>query len=318
MRHLFPLSLLLFGASVCAFPAVDTGLLALVPSDAKIVASIDVEHARNSEFGQYMLNRINTENRSFDRFVQQTGFDPRRDLQSFMFASPASPSGDSTARFAILARGTFDPGRIRAAAKANGAVVQTYQGVDLILDKSNEEKTGFAFPDVGVAVMADVTTLRQIIANRSTPTTLDPTLQEMISKAGVGNDAWFASLLSGSFLANRLSQETKQPMQQAQALQSVLQSSGGIQFGDVVQLSFDAVTRSPKDATSLADVVRFVAGMVQMQRQNNARADILATALDQMNLTANGDAMHVSISLPEKSLEQLAELGPKPMHRHAQ
>jgi polyhydroxyalkanoate synthesis regulator protein len=100
-------------------------------------------------------------------------------------------------------------------------------------------------------------------------------------------------------------------MQRAQALQSILGASGGIRFGDVVQLSFDATARSAKDATSLADVLRFVASMIQTQRQNNQGADILASAFDNMVLTTNGDSMHVAISLPERSLEQLADMAPK-------
>ena len=106
-----------------------------------------------------------------------------------------------------------------------------------------------------------------------------------------------------------------------QALQSILESSGGIKFGATVDLTFDALTRSPQDATSLADVVRFLASMMQMQRQKDPRAAILANAFDNMNLTATADRLHLSMSIPEQSIEQLAELGPpKPgtsMHLHA-
>ena len=93
--------------------------------------------------------------------------------------------------------------------------------------------------------MADLTTLREIIGNRANATILDSTLQEMVSKTGSDNDAWFVCLTGGSYLSRHLNRETKQPMQ-AQALESVLRSSGGIRFGNEVQLSFDAVTRSPK------------------------------------------------------------------------
>ena len=321
MRPSILLSFAFLAATASVFGAVDNNLLALVPPGVKIISSIDVEHARSSQFGQYLLSRINSEDQHFQKLNQETGFDPRRDLQDFVFASTGSSGEDGQPRFAILARGTFDPNRIKAAAKANGAVLKTYQGVEMILDNSSQEKTGFAFPDIGVAVMADATTLRQIIANRANPTALEPAVQSMVSKIGPDNDAWFVSLMSGSYLTNHLAEETKQPIQQAQALQSILQSSGGIRFGDTVQLSFDAITRSPKDATSLADVVRFVASMIQMERQNDPRADILASSLDKMNLTTDADAIHVSISLPEKSLEQLAEvspLGSSAKHHHAQ
>lgn len=312
MRYILGFCALLLAGSFSAPAAVDSGLIALVPPGAKMVGAIDFERARNSPFGQFMLSRMKTDDVHFEEFIAQTGFDPRRDLQAIVFASSGSTGDKAASKFAILARGSFNASQIKATALAKGAVVQSYQGVDLIVPKSDAQPSGFAFLDGGVAVMGDLATLQQIIANRGVPSALDPQLQQQISSVGTANDAWFVSEMSGSFLADKLSQQTKQPMQRAQALQSVLGASGGILFGDPVQLSFDATTRSPKDATSLADVVRFGASMVQMQRQNDPRADVLASALDNMALTTDGNSLHLAFSVSEKNLEQLAEAAPKP------
>jgi hypothetical protein len=145
-------------------------------------------------------------------------------------------------------------------------------------------------------------------------------LQSKIDAVGSDNDAWFVSLTGGGFLARHIRQETgqdseKHPLQsQAQALERVTQSSGGIRLGTVNELTFDATTRTPQDATSLTDVVRFLASMVQMQRDKDPRAGIVASSLDGMQLETTGNAMHVTISMPEKSLEQLAALGPRAAH----
>jgi hypothetical protein len=308
MRTLITPSLLLVAASFSARAAVDSGLLALVPSGTKIMTSVDIERARSSNFGQYLLRRLNSEDQSFQQLVQKTGFDPRRDLQDFLFASPG-PTGDNTQqpKFAILARGSFDQDRIKAAAQTKGAVIQTYQGVDMFVNTSGRQKTGFAFPDVGVAVLADVETLQQIIGNRANPTVLEPELQQLISKAGTENDAWFVSLMPGSYLARHANQNKNPRAQQVQALQAVTESSGGLRFGSLIQLSFDAITRSEKDASALADVVRFLASFVQMQRQKDPHAELVASALDTMNLKTDGAAMHLGLSLPEKNLEQFAD-----------
>jgi hypothetical protein len=311
MRYIYPLCALLFAASFSAPAAVDSSLLALAPPGVKIIGAIDIGRARNSPFGQFLLSHMKTDDVHYQEFVGQTGFDPRRDLQSIVVASTASGMDQASARFAILARGNFDQNHIRAAALAKASAVVSYQGVELMVSQSGRQQTGFAFLDDGVAVMADLATLREIIANRGTPSVLDAPLQQQISNVG-NYDAWWASETSGSFIADQLSQQTKQPMRQAQALQSIVGASGGILFGDPVQFSFDVTTRSPKDAASLADVIRFVASMAQMQRQNDARADVLASALDNMTLAANGDSLHLAISMPEKNLEQLAEGAPRP------
>ena len=316
--YFFPL----FVAAAClpALASVDTALLALVPPGAKIVSGIDFDRARSSEFGQYMTAKIHSNDQDLEHFVSETGFDPRHDIQQMVFATTGPGENGNSSKFAILARGNFDADRITAAARTKGITPQAFHGVDLFVDKSQHDgPSAFAFLGDGVGVMGDSETVKQIISNRATATALDPALEAAISKVGADNDAWFVSFLSGGFLANHINahingdsanHEAKPQLAQAQALQSVLQSSGGIQFGSSIRVSFDALTRSPQDATSLADVVRFFASMVQMERQKDPRAGIAATALDNMNLATDGDAMHLSVSMPEKALEQLIESMP--------
>ena len=316
MRHVLS-SVLLLAASVPAFATIDSGLLALAPAGAKIISGVDVNRAKSSPFGQFILTKMNSEStdpnhQGFLEMTQLTGFDPRRDVQDVLFVSAGPlPDGSNTA-FGVLVRGNFDQSRIKSTLLAKGATVQPYQGVDVMLDKSSQGRSVFAFLDVDIAVMGDVATVQQMIANRSNPTALDPALQKMIAAVGANHDAWFASLGASSFLTDSFRQQAGGRVQ-PEALQSILQSSGGVAFGNIVQVSFDALARSPKDATSLEDVVRFGASMVQMQRQQNTGADMLAAALDNMTLTTSGSNVHLALSLPEAGIEQLAEL--KGQHR---
>ena len=308
MRHVFSCFFLTLAASFPGLAAIDTGLLALVPKDARLISSIDINQARNSQFGQYVLSKINNEDQSFKDMVDQTGFDPRRDLHDFVFATPGPSAAGATSSFALLVRGTFDESRIRAAARHNGSTIKNFAGIDLFLGPHNPDNA-FVFLNSGVAVMGDVATVEQILSNTAVGTGLDPALQTLVATVGANNDAWFASIMPGSYLANHVKQETNQPAA-GQALNAIVQSTGGIRFGDSVRLSFDAVARSAKDAQSLADVIRFLGSMVQLGREKAAGADILASAIDQMTLETNGNNLHVTLSLPEKSLEQLADMGP--------
>ena len=254
MRRFLLLPSLFVLGSASLFASMDSGLLSMVPPDATVVSSIDVMQARSSEFGQYLLNKTQSDNHDFADFVQQTGFDPRRDLRSLVFENSGPANGGAQSRFAILARGNFDSGRIMDVAKAKGAAVQTYGGVDLLLPHGDRQATAVAFPDPGVAIMADLVTIHRILANRAVPSTLDPALQQKIDQVS-NNDAWFVSLTGGSFLNRHIAGEKNGPPAQAmQALQSVLASSGGVRFGNTVDLTIDATARSPQDATSLADV----------------------------------------------------------------
>jgi hypothetical protein len=314
MRQSVLIAAFLFAGALSALASVDTGLLSLVPAEANIIGSVDVTRARNSEFGQYLLSKAQSEDRHFEEMMDQTGFDPRRDLEYLLFATGGPGAAGKPSSFAILARGNFDPERIRLLATAKGATIVTYHGLDMIVHPHDQgQQTAIGFPEVGVAVMADLDSLKHIIDNRAMPTTLDPSLQSKINNIGSNNDAWYVSLIGGGFLAGHMGTDGAP---QAKALEGVVQSSGGVKLGSMIETTLDAVTRSPQDAASLSDVIRFLASMIQMQRQKDARAGILASALDGMTLQNSGTAVHFVVSLPEKSLEQLAEAGPRFMGGH--
>ena len=301
--------------SLCLVPqapaAVDQGLLALVPESTVLLTGIDADVARNSDFGQFLLRRVNNEDDHFRKFVEDTGFDPRRDVQSFLFAGFGPHQGHGVSKFAVLARGTFDSNRILTAVKARNSVsTQSYAGVSIFVDRQHGSNNAFAFPEVGVAVMGDLGTVKEVLDHRATPSVLDPALLQRINNVATGNEVWFASLLSGSFFGNRIDLPAgNSQLKDSAVLQSVLQSSGGVHFGDQVRLSLDATTRSAEDAVSLTDVIRFVSSLVQTQRRSSSSAALIAPALDHMELRATGADVHVGLSLSEKSLELLAQSG---------
>jgi hypothetical protein len=299
----------LLASPLALFASIDQGLLALVPAETVVLSGVDATSAKNSQFGQYLLSRMNGSDSNFQSAMEQTGFDPRRDLQSFLFAGFGPRQTQGRSKFAVLARGTFDEQRIASAAQAkNGATAQPYGGVTLYVRQTrNGGSTAFAFPDTGIAVMGDLATVQKIIDDRSTPSTLDPGLLDRVNKVGSTNDMWFASLLSGTALGTNPGLLGGKQLNTSQALKSVLQSSGGVQFGSVVQVSLDATTRSPQDAGSLSDVIRFLANMIQTQGQTNPQTVLLAKALEGMTLQTSGSDVQVSFSMPEQDLEQLAQ-----------
>ena len=87
-------------------------------------------------------------------------------------------------------------------------------------------------------------------------------------------------------------------------VQGIEQASGGVVFGTTVQIAGEAVTKTDKDATALADVVRFLTGMVQMNRDKPEMAKF-AALLDTMSLQANANTLTFSLSVPEGDLEQM-------------
>ena len=293
--------------------SIDEGLLALVPADTVVLSGVDATSTKNAQFGQYLLGRMSTDNRDFERSMEEIGFDPRRDLQNFVVAGFGPRQTQGRSKFVILARGTFDQSQIGSAAlkRGNAAAPQLYGGLTLYVNKGRQLTTAFAFPDTGVAIMGDLASVQEIIDHRSSPSVLDPGLRQRVDQVGSKNDMWFASIVSGAAFGGAPIAIAGQQLNTSQALQSILESCGGILFGNVVNMSLDATTRSPQDAASLSNVIRFLGNMLQSQSSSDPQAAALANAIDGMNLQTQGNDVQVSLTLTEPELERLAQAGPK-------
>jgi hypothetical protein len=93
---------------------------------------------------------------------------------------------------------------------------------------------------------------------------------------------------------------------QGNVFESILQAYGGVKFGgENVALSAEAVTSSHKDAASLADIVKLLAGFLQTNRTKDATAAQVSSLLDTMNLQANGSTVTLQLNIPEPAMEQL-------------
>src|ERR1035438_9521444 len=106
--------------------AADPQLLNLVMPDAKVLAGVNVEQAKGTQFGQWVLNQMQTQDTQLQQLVVLTGFDPRRDVRELLVASDGVPGGKTGL---AVAKGTFDVSKITAAATLAGVVSEVYNGV---------------------------------------------------------------------------------------------------------------------------------------------------------------------------------------------
>ncbi len=99
-----------------SLPAADNGLLNLIMPGAKMVSGVDMDRARNSPLGQFVLSQMQKDDKDLNEFITTTGFDPRRDLHGVMMAG-IDPKQHGTGL--VVMRGSFDLTRIRAAEDAD-------------------------------------------------------------------------------------------------------------------------------------------------------------------------------------------------------
>src|ERR1700736_4789309 len=87
--------------TAAALQAADPALLNLVMPDATVMAGINVQKAKTTPFGQFLLTQMPTGS-GLTEFTTATGFDPRQDLTEVLMASNAQQHDGL-----VLARGTF-------------------------------------------------------------------------------------------------------------------------------------------------------------------------------------------------------------------
>lgn len=296
--------------------AADPELLRLVMPDAKVVAGLQVDRARNSPFGQFVLSRMQLEDESFKKFMRQTGFDPRRDVTEVMLASNWDQAAPQS-RWLVLARGTFHPEQISAAALANGGAITNFQGVDIVTGvrppkketdtAAAETQNGIAFFDTSNAVLGDIASVKGAIQRKKSSAVAGGPLVAKVRELSARNDFWFVTLVPLSEFAGVVPDPNLSGAMQGNLLAAVHEASGGIRFGDNVTISGEAVTRSDKDAQALVDVFKFLAGMVQLNSKQNKTAGQVSTLLDAMELKTEGNVMTLSLAIPEQQLEQILQ-----------
>lgn len=287
--------------------AADPQLLNLVMPDAKVVAGVNVDQAKTSPMGQYILTQVNAQsNTHLQQIASLTGFDPTRDVQEVLVATSANPN-EKTGLF--LARGVFDAARIGAAATSHGAKTETYGGANILTDPKGQ--VAFSFLSGNIVIAGDVANVKAAIDRQRTPSSLPAGVLVRVNQWSTSQDAWAVTTVPPTSLAPTSAMPPipglgPQQGQQGNALTGIQHAAGGVKFGANVVVSASAQAANATDATQLGDTVKLLASLAQLQANSDPNLLALARSL---NVTTNGAALNVSVSLPQDQLVALLKQG---------
>jgi hypothetical protein len=285
-----------------ALSAADPQLLNLVIPDAKVLAGVNVEQAKGTQFGQYVLNQLQTHDAQMQQLVALTGFDPRRDVSELLLSSDGV-AGSKTGL--ALARGTFDVAKITAAATVAGAATEVYNGFTILEDPKNKE-AGIVFLDATKVAAGDVPSVKGAIDRLKTPQPLPAAVTVKVNQWSLSQDAWGITTVPPDSLVPA-GQGTQNPM--FNVGKSVQAAAGGVKFGALVVFSGEAQCDTAENAKTLGDMIQLLINMAQMQ----ANLDPTAAALiKSVTVTASGNLMKIQASLPEDVFQQLLQAHKKP------
>lgn len=293
-------TLLCLAAGALLLPAADPELLRLVPADAKMIAGVDVDRAKNSAFGQRLMAQIKDDDKGFQEFLAATGFDPRRDLREVVVAGDQAQH-----KGLLLLRGTFDPSKIRASLLAKGATPATYQGVELWSTSGSKSGEGAAaILNTTLAILGTEDMVKGALDQRGAPSPLPASLSTKINAWSGNYDAWF--LASGPLGVNATKMGTLNGSANI-PIDSIQEAAAGVRIRADLEIAAETLMRSPQDATALADVVRFLASMVRMNAGKNGIDENAIRVLDTLQVSTSGATARLTVTVPEQSLEKVFE-----------
>lgn len=279
--------------------AADAGLLSLAMRDPSVVAGIDLDRAKNSPIGRKILADMKDDDKHMQQLLADTGFDPRRDLREIIVLSVGQAKPEQGL---VLARGSFDPTRIANFAKAQGATSSLYRGIEVWKGGKGGEG-GFAFLDNSIAILGgDAQVAAAIDRKLAGNGGLNQALAAKVATWSATNDAW---VISTEPIAGFGPFPNKGGSPQGLSVDSVQAANAGVRFGDLIEITAETTMRSDKDATALADVIRFMSSMVRMNQDKNKAPEAVVNMIDSMQLDTAGNVMKLRLSMPQADLEKM-------------
>jgi hypothetical protein len=301
-------------AGVLTASAADSQLLSMVMPDAKVLAGVNVDSAKGSPFGLYMLTQMQSNSTELQQLIALTGFDPTRDVHEVLAATSATPGG-KTPTGLVLARGNFDIAMISAAATAKGATIETYNGATIVEDP--KQMAGIAFLNSTLVVAGDIANVKAAIDRPSTGQALPGAVSAQVSQWSGNEDAWIVTtvplgaLMPSNTAAGATGAAGSNPMGNPMAgvMQQIQQMSGGVKFGNSVVGTAAIQADNAADATQLAATMQFLVNLIQMQ--SSQKSAQMASLAQGFSVNAQGTTVNVTITLPEAQFQQLFQMEKK-------
>jgi hypothetical protein len=296
----------LFATLVGAFTAsaADSQLLSLVMPDAKVIAGVNLDSAKSSTFGIYLISQLQANAAALQQLVTLTGFDPTRDLHEILAATNAVGVGAHTG--IALARGNFDVAKITALATLSGALTETYSGVTIIEDP--KQAGGAAFLDATLVVAGDIPAVKAAIDRPHSGQSLPSSVVALVNQWSSLEDAWVVTTVP-PYTLTPPSGVPSVPGLGANAqgiFQKILGAGAGVKFGTTVVLTVQATADNAQDATTLVQTLQLLVNIAQMQTGTNPNPNLTAL-LQGLSISAKGATLSITVSLPEAQIQQLVE-----------
>jgi len=287
---------LIASLAFCAGPsqAADSELLQFVAPDTRILIDIKVGRILNSPLGKEITPQLRATSPELQDILSKAKFDPTRDLEEILITGSGANSGPAL----MLARGNFDIAAIESFLPGSDKRTTMYEGAT-ILSNPGHGAGAVAFIGNSILIGGDsVQRVQAAIRRRGQPTALGSQLAAKVRALDGRYDIWGISLASlGSLRSSLPSNSNLQ--QAAELLQSIQEISGGVRQSPDIEMSLEMVTKTEKDAQSLADGLKLITGLMTMNQQNKS-----GLKADSLRMEVVARTVRFSVHVPEEDVRK--------------
>ncbi len=291
-------------AAAPAVSQVTPELLSLLPDETKVIAGVNLEAARTTPFGEYVMTEMEKHSEGIDDLLEATDFDLRRDLSEIVVGATGL---QKETRALILARGAFNPDRIIAHAEAHGSVLSTFGDVRMLRGQ-HERSPALAFLSmdlVAVGKTEDVLAAIERLGEQENAGT--PAAVRAIELSN-SNHAWCVAVGSPAELTGRDDLTPDNSPIRGDLIRSIRVLSGGVSFGETVILTASAETETPDAAMALGSVVQFFLSFARLNAEDPDMAALLGRMLSDLSITTQATSVTLTLPVAQADLEAFLRL----------
>jgi hypothetical protein len=280
--------------------AADPALLDFIMPDARVVVGMDIAHMRSSPLNTSVTNSVQSANPELKKLMEAAGFDPMRDLQEILFASPGIGKNPPAL---LVARGSFDVAKLRAFAESAGSRITDFGGVPILSDPE-KDSGAFALLD-NIILAGNLEQVRAAIGRRGHGMILNTEMATRISSLSRRYDAWLVSLAPLATMASNLPPDANvEGLTNTEALRQIEQFSLGVGMGSDLTFAAELVMANAKAAGSIADGIQMMLGMAQQSAKDEPA---LASALKNLNFGVDQNVVHLGVTVSVADVEKVVQ-----------
>ncbi len=272
---------------------VSPSLEAWVPADTVVVLGVNLTAIRFTPTYQKLISRVPLP--QLERFSQQTGLDPRKDLSEILLCSNGKTA-------LLLVRGQYRREDLEARLKSNGAAPSDYKGHKIF----GKEPAAITFIDDSTAIAGPPGDIRSLIdqpggGGPGLPTTLRDLLRGLPAA-----DQIYAALTGGVANLNLPIPREGNLGNAMQALQSVQSATLGMNLSNGMDAIAVVNCNTERDAKFVHDLVRGLVGFGRLNTPDN-QPDLLKL-YDAIQVTQQQAKTTVTANVPQDLTDKFLDV----------